>query len=248
LTYSVIMLNVDQHSPALNEKTARMKMNTYIHNLRNLNDNKDFPLDLLVDIYQSVSSNEIKIHKEHYLRTLTDSTWNSLYNRAKNEGKITYIQTKDCTSYYDGLIFNILWGRVITATKSIFLSSKSLDITEQSLANFEIIANVAAHYAHTDAMDKLIITLCELSSILSLPAEKFGITFGASEKAQMITKLLFGICQKHGDHIRESWKNISGCLIKLNHLILLPSLVSLKDTFTFPEENIGNSILILYYC
>jgi len=58
------------------------------------------------------------------------------------------------------------------------------------------------------------------------------------KKAQMITRTLFTICQKYGDHIRESWKNITGCIIRLSSLALLPSLVSLKDTFIFPDENI----------
>jgi len=96
LTYSVIMLNVDQHSPVLNEKLIRMKLSNYISNLRGLNGGKDYPLYLLEIIFQGVSTNEIKIHKEHYLRTLTDTTWSNMYKHAKIDGKTIFVQTRDC--------------------------------------------------------------------------------------------------------------------------------------------------------
>jgi len=62
LSYSVIMLNVDQHSKKM--KGARMTPEDFIKNNRGINDNADLPEDYLRGIYEDISHNEIVLNTE----------------------------------------------------------------------------------------------------------------------------------------------------------------------------------------
>jgi brefeldin A-inhibited guanine nucleotide-exchange protein len=62
LSYSVIMLNVDQHSKKM--KGARMTPEDFIKNNRGINDGADLPEDYLRAIYDEISHNEIVLNTE----------------------------------------------------------------------------------------------------------------------------------------------------------------------------------------
>jgi brefeldin A-inhibited guanine nucleotide-exchange protein len=62
LSYSVIMLNVDQHSKKM--KGPRMTPEDFIKNNRGINDNADLPEDYLRGIYDEIAHNEIVLNTE----------------------------------------------------------------------------------------------------------------------------------------------------------------------------------------
>ncbi|KAJ8106057.1 hypothetical protein OPT61_g9793 [Boeremia exigua] len=62
LSYSVIMLNVDQHSKKM--KGPRMTPEDFIKNNRGINDNADLPEDYLRGIYEEIAQNEIVLNTE----------------------------------------------------------------------------------------------------------------------------------------------------------------------------------------
>lgn len=62
LCYSVIMLNVDQHSVKI--KGARMTPEDFIKNNRGINDNADLPDDYLKGIFEEIKHNEIVLYTE----------------------------------------------------------------------------------------------------------------------------------------------------------------------------------------
>ncbi|KAH7072256.1 hypothetical protein BKA63DRAFT_568171 [Paraphoma chrysanthemicola] len=62
LSYSVIMLNVDQHSKKM--KGPRMTPEDFIKNNRGINDNADLPEEYLRGIYEEISQNEIVLNTE----------------------------------------------------------------------------------------------------------------------------------------------------------------------------------------
>lgn len=51
LAYSVIMLNTDQHNPQVKN---RMSLESFRRNLRGVNENSDFPVEFLDDIFYSI--------------------------------------------------------------------------------------------------------------------------------------------------------------------------------------------------
>jgi brefeldin A-inhibited guanine nucleotide-exchange protein len=62
LSYSVIMLNVDQHSKKM--KGPRMTPEDFIKNNRGINDNADLPEDYIRAIYTEIAQNEIVLNTE----------------------------------------------------------------------------------------------------------------------------------------------------------------------------------------
>ncbi|EOA87703.1 uncharacterized protein SETTUDRAFT_130531 [Exserohilum turcica Et28A] len=62
LSYSVIMLNVDQHSKKM--KGPRMTAADFIKNNRGINDNADLPEEYLQSIFDEISQNEIVLNTE----------------------------------------------------------------------------------------------------------------------------------------------------------------------------------------
>ncbi|KAJ5094973.1 hypothetical protein N7532_007264 [Penicillium argentinense] len=62
LSYSVIMLNTDQHSSKM--KGPRMTKEDFIKNNRGINDNQDLPSEYLVSIYEEIANNEIVLDTE----------------------------------------------------------------------------------------------------------------------------------------------------------------------------------------
>ncbi len=58
LAFSVIMLNTDAHNPMVSRK---MTVDEFIRNNRGINDKADLPREFLEDLFNSITTNEIKI-------------------------------------------------------------------------------------------------------------------------------------------------------------------------------------------
>lgn len=58
LSYSIILLNTDQHNTQVKRK---MTEEDFIRNNRNINAGKDLPREFLSELYPSVSKNEIQM-------------------------------------------------------------------------------------------------------------------------------------------------------------------------------------------
>lgn len=139
LSYSVVMLNVDQHNP---EVKHRMTENDFVRNNRGINGGKDLPPEMLKEIYHSIRNYEIKIPEEQqqqqyqqyqqqqqqqyqyqyqqqyqqqlqqqHIDTISDSLWRQVLNRLYLIGPL------ECTGspVYDREIFHIVWGPLLAA-------------------------------------------------------------------------------------------------------------------------------------
>ena len=47
-------------------------------------------------------------------------------------------------------------------------------------------------------------------------------SFGTNLKAQLAARTVFGLAHRHGDILREGWKNILDCMLQLYRARLLP--------------------------
>ena len=61
LSYSIILLNTDAHSPQVKK---RMTREDFIKNNRKINDGGDFPEDFMTSIYEEITTNEIRMKDE----------------------------------------------------------------------------------------------------------------------------------------------------------------------------------------
>lgn len=71
LSYSVIMLNTDQHSPQVKN---RMTLDDFIKNNRGIDDGKDLDPKFLEEVYKDIQGNEIILNSEQQAALLSDDT------------------------------------------------------------------------------------------------------------------------------------------------------------------------------
>ena len=90
----------------------------------------------------------------------------------------------------------------------------------------------------SDVFDNLVISLCKFTTLLtaaaaaSSPASAAAVSssvdpqssanllllpvvFGGNEKALAATRTVFSLVQRHGDILRDGWKNVVECLLQL---------------------------------
>lgn len=62
--------------------------------------------------------------------------------------------------------------------------------------------------------------------------ENIPVTFGSNFKAQLAGRTVFGLAHRHGDILREGWKNILDCMLQLFRAKLLPtSLIEVQKWY-----------------
>ena len=99
-----------------------------------------------------------------------------------------------------------------------------------SSPSFSKCAKIAAHYAISDVLDNLIISLTKFNMLVSTTetAENFKIMYGPNNKALLATRAVFSLTQ-YRDILREGWKNLTECLPKLFKCQLLPTMMEGGD-------------------
>ena len=111
---------------------------------------------------------------------------------------------------------------------------------------------IAAHYHMSDVFDNLVVSLCKFTTLLTVaaaePAEspqQFVPVFGMNTKAMLATRTVFSLVQRHGDILRDGWRNVTECLLQLFKCQLLPQSMMEGDDFlqvgTSPSE-VGASV------
>ena len=84
-----------------------------------------------------------------------------------------------------------------------------------------------------EVFDNIVITLCKFSTLQNSyeSAASLAVTFGQNMKAQLATKTVFSLAHKHGDILRDGWKNIVECIVQLFRARLLPEDFSQGEDF-----------------
>ncbi|XP_016329333.1 Golgi-specific brefeldin A-resistance guanine nucleotide exchange factor 1 isoform X2 [Sinocyclocheilus anshuiensis] len=236
LAYAVIMLNTDQHNHNVRKQNIPMTLEQFKKNLKGVNGGNDFDQDMLEDIYSAIKSEEIVMPDEQTGLVKENYVWSVLLHRgASSEGMFLHVPE----SSYDRDLFTMTWGPTIAALSYVF--DKSLDdtIIQKAIAGFRKCAMISAHYGFSDVFDNLIISLCKFTTLSSESVENLPTVFGSNRKAQVAAKTMFSLAHRHGDILREGWKNIMDSMLQLFRAELLPkSMVEVED-FVDPNEKIS---------
>ncbi|KAJ7544085.1 hypothetical protein O6H91_09G064300 [Diphasiastrum complanatum] len=221
LSYSVIMLNTDQHNMQVKKK---MTEEDFIRNLRAANGGQDFPREMLSELYHSVVRNEIRISYDSGVGVpeMTHSRWLDLIRRSQKTSP--YI-TCDSRPFLDHDMFAIMSGPTIAAISVVFDHTEDEDILRACVDGFLAVAKISAAHHLEDILDDLVVSLCKFTTLLNptASADEPVIAFGDDVKARMSAVTVFTIANKFGDFIRHGWRNILDCILRLHKLGLLPS-------------------------
>ncbi|XP_009789338.1 ARF guanine-nucleotide exchange factor GNOM-like [Nicotiana sylvestris] len=220
LSYSLIMLNTDQHNTQVKKK---MTEEDFIRNNRRINGGNDLPREFLSELYHSICEDEIRIIPDRNAGTpmMAPSHWIGLVHKSRQTSP--YIVC-DPGPYLDYDIFAMLSGPTIASISVIFDNVEQEDVWKTCINGYLAIAKIAAAYSFDDVLNDLVVSLCKFTTLL-LPSyvDEFIVAFAEDGKARLATLAVFTIANKYGDHIRSGWKNILDCILSLHKFGLLPT-------------------------
>ncbi|KAK7290144.1 hypothetical protein RIF29_04358 [Crotalaria pallida] len=220
LSYSIIMLNTDQHNAQVKKK---MTEGDFIRNNRRINGGNDLPQEFLSEIYHSICKNEIRTTPEpgFGFPEMTPSRWISLMYKSK---KTAPFLVSDSKAYLDYDMFVILSGPTIAAISVVFDNAENEEVYQTCIDGFLAVAKISAYYHLQNVLDDLVVCLCKFITILDpLPVDESVLAFGEDTKARMAAEAVFSIANSYGDYIRTGWRNILDCILRFHKLGLLPA-------------------------
>ncbi|KAI9169559.1 hypothetical protein LWI28_014029 [Acer negundo] len=223
LSYSLIMLNTDQHNVQVKKK---MTEEDFIRNNRHINGGSDLPREFLTELYHSICKNEIRTTPEQGagFPEMNPSRWIDLMHKSK---KTAPFIVADCRAYLDHDMFAIMSGPTIAAISVVFDHAEHEDVYQTCIDGFLAVAKISACHHLEDVLDDLVVSLCRFTTLLNpSSAEEPVLAFGDDTKARMATVTVFTIANRYGDYIRTGWRNILDCILRLHKLGLLPARVA----------------------
>ncbi|KAE8792580.1 Pattern formation protein EMB30 [Hordeum vulgare] len=235
LSYSVILLNTDQHNVRVKIK---MSEEDFIRNNRHINGGNDLPREFLSELYYSICRNEIKTIPEQGAgcSEMSFSRWADLMFKSKRAS--AYIA---CHShpFLDHDMFLIMVRPTVAAISVIFDNIEQEEILTRCIDGFLSVAKLAAFYHLNDVLNDLVVALGKFT-ILSIACDDPATAFGEDAKSRIATEALFTIAATHGDHINRGWRTIVDCILRFHKIGLLPSC--LTNSTAGDQESFSDSL------
>lgn len=217
LSYSLILLNTDQHNAQVKKK---MTEDEFIRNNRHINGGNDLPREYLSDLFHSICDKEICFtDKGVAYMEMTSSHWLDLIDKSK---KTDPFILSDSRAYLDQDMFAIVSGPTIAAISVVFDLAEEEDVYQTCIDGFLDVAKVSACYHFENILDDLMVSLCGFTILLNLSSFDEPV-LGEDMKARMAIEAVFTIANRYGDSIRVSWRNVLDCILRLHKLGLLPA-------------------------
>ncbi|XP_010268408.1 PREDICTED: ARF guanine-nucleotide exchange factor GNOM-like [Nelumbo nucifera] len=223
LSYSLIMLNTDQHNVQVKKK---MTEEDFIRNNRHINGGNDLPREFLSELYHSICKNEIRTTPEQGagFPEMTPSRWVDLMRKSSKTSPFIMC---DSRAFLDHDMFAIMSGPTIAAISVVFDHAEHEEVFQTCVDGFLAVAKISACHHLEDVLDDLVVSLCKFTTLLNPSSvEEPVLAFGDDTKARMATVTVFTIANRYGDYIRTGWRNILDCILRLHKLGLLPARVA----------------------
>ncbi|XP_054265993.1 Golgi-specific brefeldin A-resistance guanine nucleotide exchange factor 1-like isoform X2 [Macrosteles quadrilineatus] len=230
LAYAVIMLNVDQHNHNVKRQNNPMTADEFKRNLKKVNGGQDFDQDLLDDIYIAIKNEEIVMPAEQTGLVRDNYLWKVLLRRGEGKDGV-YIHAPNGLLDHD--LFSLIWGPTVAALSFMFDKSHDPAIYQKAISGFRKCAMISAHYGMSNDFDNLIVSLCKFTMLINSneSPDSLTISFGGNPKAMLAASTVFNLAHRHGDIIREGWKNVLDCILQLYRCKLLPKILVEAEDF-----------------
>ena len=243
LSYSVIMLNTDQHNKQVRH---RMTFDDFSRNLRGTNKGTNYARDYLEAIFAAVRSREIVMPEEQNNFLGYEHAWKELQQKSETAGTLVICDT----NLYDELMFTTTWKPVVAALGYVFASATDDAVFSRVIRGLDQLMDICGQYRAHDTIDHIILLLSRISALNEPTASKpsrmaevtagdiqitvsdLSVQFGSNFKAQLACLVLFSACRKGRQSvIRNGWSVILQILLNLFASNLLPSSLSPINQF-----------------
>jgi brefeldin A-inhibited guanine nucleotide-exchange protein len=241
LAYSVIMLNTDQHSKNVKN---RMTTEDFLKNNSGIDNEQNLPDEFLIDIFNEIAKNEIKLQSEQHAALLsgdlapTQLQGFGLFS-GRDANREAYIQaSKEISNKTEKLFKNLGRTRSIT---SVFYSASHIEHVKSIFDNLWMSFLAALTTPFKDEDDEETIATCleglklaiSISCIFELDYAKTSF-IGAlvqfsnlSNVKELKSKnvdaiiLMLRCSEHHGNQMKNSWKDILTTVSQTERLQLI---------------------------
>jgi brefeldin A-resistance guanine nucleotide exchange factor 1 len=222
LSYAIIMLNTDQHSPTVKNQ-ERMKFVDFTRNLRGQNGGVDFSPEYLQNIFDTIKADEIILPDEHDNKHAFDYAWKELLLKTEEAGPLVLCDTK----IYDADMFATTWNPIVSCLFFVFMSATDDTVYARVITGFDECARIATKYGNSEALDEIIYRLSYISTLgnealsntslntevqvaeNSVMVSELAVRFGRDVRPQLATLVLFRVVTGSEHVIKKSWKHVS---------------------------------------
>ncbi|KAK3991403.1 hypothetical protein QBC44DRAFT_237285 [Cladorrhinum sp. PSN332] len=239
LSYAIIMLNTDQHSPTIKNQ-SRMQYIDFARNLRGVNGGQDFAPEYLQAIFNEIKSNEIILPSEHDNKHAFDYAWKELLMKTESSGPLVLCDT----NIYDADMFATTWNAIVSCLFFVFMSATDDTVYARVITGFDECARIATKYGNSEALDEIIFRLSYISTLSSealsnttlntevqvgensVMVSELAVKFGRDLRQQFATLVLFRVVTGSEHVIKKSWKHIIRIWLNLFVNSLIPPFFS----------------------
>ena len=239
LSYSIIMLNTDQHNPQVKNK---MTLDQFVRNNRGTNGGADFPRATLEAIFDEIRTNEITLADDASpARAGFDAArWADMMRAASRHpdgGRMICTPDHEEAALYDEDLFQLVWSPAVAATCLVFEHPVAESALKEALDGFLGVARVAGHRGLTDVMDHLITVLCAYASPVAGNKDrangaaqnanaqsanrKPSVLFGEDDARRTACVTAFTVANRYGDVVRGGWCPLVDLTLRMHRLDLL---------------------------
>ncbi|KAJ3188710.1 GDP/GTP exchange factor for ARF [Gaertneriomyces sp. JEL0708] len=231
LSYSIIMLNTDQHNPQVRH---RMTIEDFMRNLRGVNGGKDFRAEYLNEIYEAIRDNEIVMPEEHKGDLGFNYQWRELMKKTYDCGILVPCRT----SQYDKDMFILVSDAILVALSYALENAETPLHLQKSIVAAQHYAFVAAHHHLSDIFDNLISSLARTTGLLKegRPVkdnafDPWKAEFGRNVRGQIVCVVMFSLVSEWGNALRSGWYPVVKCLRNLFLHAVVPSPLLVHEDF-----------------
>lgn len=231
LSYSVVMLNTDQHNDSIRKK---MVLDDFVKNCRGINDGGDLPKWFLAEVFNSIAAVEIRMSDEAGIGALSDLMWDEQV-RAIASPEVN-LPTMANSRVFDEELFRLSWEAGVVAANSILNEAGDANSVQKALEGFLSIARCSTSFRIRRPTDAVVSSLCTATTVRDGPLHGAVVRFGTDIKAQMASVALSGVSRQCGDWLQgDGWQALVAYFLRLHALCLLPPMLEQRVGGYGPE-------------
>ena len=224
LAFSTMMLNTDLHN-----ESVRKKMTTaaWLKNNRGIDKTvdgveRDLPEALLLEVYQSILENEIRMSDDVANEDMDYIQWETAEEDASRTSGYLPIEDTGC----DHHLFDLISGSMMPALSSVMENSGDEQVLALACEGYKLCVEVAAGMEMPRVIDRVVVSLVrgtEQIAKTNRPLSYLAKTY----QAQLAIKSLFSITRDYGNYLKEGWGGVVEVVLLLHRLDLLPDSLTL---------------------
>ncbi|KAK1445167.1 guanyl-nucleotide exchange factor like protein [Babesia gibsoni] len=213
LSYSIIMLNTDQHNSQIKKK---MKLEDFVRNNKGINNGKNLPYEFLEDIYTTIKHHEIKLHKSGEKNSAVvqydDFYWvDHVLQRQRLMGSFNIDLSADILDIKQGIFHLLCNNNFAQAINNTFNHAQSVPSLKRCIRVLWLMMRIGIVLKQNDIVNEIF----QMTSI--------NVSDSLGYKCQLsLAFILTSLALASDMFDRKSWEKTMDTMIKLYYLNLLP--------------------------